>query len=139
MCFKRKKSKKILILGRTKNCSEFKTQLEAHSGICQTSKMEPLLKTIKYLTDCSPLLLFYTPWKHQKIFRLSDIFRGYRKGTPGCNGLNNTFIRNARLKLAINQAKTKQHQRLIFCYLKIIRFLHSRYHPKIIEDIVKNV
>ena len=139
MCFKRKKSKKILILGRTKNCSEFKNQLEAYSRICQTSKMEPLLKTIKYLTDCNPVLLLYTPRKQQKTFRLSYFFWGYRKATLGCNWLNNTFIRNSRLKLAINQAKTKQHLRLIFCYLKIIRFLHLRYHPKVIEDIVKNV
>ena len=35
----------------------------------------------------SPLLLFYTRWKHQKTFRFSDVFRGYRKTTLGCNGL----------------------------------------------------
>ena len=29
--------------------------------------------------------------------------------------------------------------RLNFCYLKIIRFLHTRYHPEIIGDILKNV
>ena len=29
--------------------------------------------------------------------------------------------------------------RLNFCYLKIIRFLHPRYHPKIAGDILKNV
>ena len=28
--------------------------------------------------------------------------------------------------------------RLNFCYLKIIRFLHPRYHPKIIGNIIKN-
>ena len=33
------------------------------------------------------MLLFYTPWKHQKTFRFSDVFRGYRKATPGCNRL----------------------------------------------------
>ena len=33
------------------------------------------------------MLLFYTPWKLQKTFRFSDIFRVYRKATPGCNGL----------------------------------------------------
>ena len=38
------------------------------------------------------MLLFYTPWKHQKTFRFSDIFRGYRKATPGCNGLNSYHI-----------------------------------------------
>ena len=39
------------------------------------------------LTHYSPVLLFNTPWKHQKTFRFSDVFRGYRKVTPGCNGL----------------------------------------------------
>ena len=39
------------------------------------------------LTHYSPVLLFYTPWK-QKIFRFSDVFRGYRKAIPGYNGLN---------------------------------------------------
>ena len=39
------------------------------------------------LTHYSSVLLFYTPWKHQKIFRFSNVFRGYRKPTPGCNGL----------------------------------------------------
>ena len=39
------------------------------------------------LTNCSPVLLFYTRWKHQKTFRFSDVFRGYRKATLGCDGL----------------------------------------------------
>ena len=39
------------------------------------------------LTHYSPVLLTYTPWKYQKIFRSSDVFRGCRKATPGCNGL----------------------------------------------------
>ena len=30
------------------------------------------------LTYYSPVLLIYTPWKHQKIFRFSDVFRGCR-------------------------------------------------------------
>ena len=34
----------------------------------------------------SPALSFYTPWKHT----FSDVFRGYRKATPGCNGLKLT-------------------------------------------------
>ena len=29
----------------------------------------------------------YTPWKHQKTFSFSDVFRECRKATPGCNGL----------------------------------------------------
>ena len=39
------------------------------------------------LTHYSPVLLSYIPWKHQKTFRFSDVFRGYRKATPGRNGL----------------------------------------------------
>ena len=39
------------------------------------------------LTHCSPVLLIYTPWKHQKTFRFSDVFKGYRQAKPGCNGL----------------------------------------------------
>ena len=39
------------------------------------------------LTHYSPVLLFYTPWKYQKIFRFSDVFRRYRKATPSCNEL----------------------------------------------------
>ena len=38
------------------------------------------------------MLLFYTLWKHQKTFRFSDVFRGYRKAAPGCNGLSKTGI-----------------------------------------------
>ena len=40
------------------------------------------------LTHYSPVLLFYTPWKHQKTFRFSGVFRGYRKATPVCYGLS---------------------------------------------------
>ena len=44
------------------------------------------------LTHYSPLLLFYAPWKYQKAFRFSDVFRGYGKATPGRNGLKlNSF------------------------------------------------
>ena len=32
-----------------------------------------------WLTHSSPVLLFYTPWKHQKTFRFSDVFRGIEK------------------------------------------------------------
>ena len=42
------------------------------------------------LTHYSLVLLFFTPWIHQKTFRFPDVFRGYRKATPGCNGLIGT-------------------------------------------------
>ena len=32
-----------------------------------------------------------TPWKHQKTLRFSDVFRGYRKGALGTNGLTCHF------------------------------------------------
>ena len=32
-------------------------------------------------------LLTYTPWKHQKPWRFSDAFRGYRWATPDCDVL----------------------------------------------------
>ena len=58
------------------------------------SAISAAIATIKlHLTHCSPALLFYTSWKHQKIFRFSDAFRGYRKATLGCNGLKSkTFF-----------------------------------------------
>ena len=63
------------------------------------------------LNHYSPLLLFYA-WKHQKNYRFSDVFRGYRKATLDCNGLSSfkklagTFIslscKNTR-KISITQ------------------------------------
>ena len=29
----------------------------------------------------------FIPWKHEKTVRFSDVFRGYRKGALGANGL----------------------------------------------------
>ena len=34
------------------------------------------------------MLLIYTLWKHQKTFRFSDVFRGYRQARLDCIGLN---------------------------------------------------
>ena len=39
------------------------------------------------LTHSFPMHPFCTPWKHQKTFRFSDVFRGYRKGALGTNKL----------------------------------------------------
>ena len=39
------------------------------------------------LTHYSLVLHFYTPWKYQKTWGFFDIFRVYRKATPGCNVL----------------------------------------------------
>ena len=51
--------------------------------------------------------------------------------------ISNTFISTVRMKLAKNQAKTKQHPEKEFCYLKIVRFVHPRSHAKIIRGILK--
>ena len=51
------------------------------------------------LNHYSPVLHIYTLWKHQKIERFSDIFRGYRQATPGCNGLSSTFCLVFRVEL----------------------------------------
>ena len=48
---------------------------------------QSFLVTYALLTHYSQVLLFDTPWKHQKNFRFSDVFRGYIKAAPGCNGL----------------------------------------------------
>ena len=53
--------------------------------------------------------------------------------------ISNTFISNARLKLAKNQANAKLHPEAEFySYLKIIHILYPRYHPKVIGHILKN-
>ena len=35
---------------------------------------------------------FLYPRKNQKTFMFSDVFRGYRKTTPGCNGLKSVVL-----------------------------------------------
>ena len=47
------------------------------------------------INPLQPGVAFYTLWKDQKTFRFSDVFRGYRKATLNCNGLNElTFNEN---------------------------------------------
>ena len=64
-----------------------------------------------HLTHYSPVLLFYIPWKHLKTFRFSDVFRGYRKATTGCNGLNKKKVG-------------------IFCYKKIDSKLYESHETR---------
>ena len=45
----------------------------------------------KDLTHSFPMHPFSTLWKHQKVLRFSDVFRGYRKGALGTNGLINEW------------------------------------------------
>ena len=53
----------------------------------------------KCLTHYCQGLLPYTIWKHQKTlrFRFSDVFKGYRKATLGCNGLSYFSLLNLLL------------------------------------------
>ena len=44
------------------------------------------------------MLLFYTRWNHQKTYRFSDLLRGYRRATPGCNGLTNSSGKRPKSK-----------------------------------------
>ena len=65
-------------------------------------------------------------WKKIKPFFRTKLYK-----------LHAFFISNARLKLAKKiKQKLSNTLRLNFLYLKIIRFLHPRYQPKIIEDIL---
>ena len=50
--------------------------------------------------------------------------------------ISNTFISNARLKLAKDQENAKHTLRLGFSYLKIMHILQPRYHPKIIRNVL---
>ena len=51
--------------------------------------------TFLTLIHYSPVLLFYT-------LRFSDVFRGYKKATPGCNGLIQSFGTHLSVPLTKN-------------------------------------
>ena len=53
--------------------------------------------------------------------------------------ISNTFISNARLKLAKSQAKAKHHHEVELSLLENFSLLHPRYYPKILGDILKYV
>ena len=52
--------------------------------------------------------------------------------------MSNTFISNARLKLAKNQAEAEQDPEADLLLLENYSHLHTCYHPKIIVHILKN-
>ena len=57
------------------------------------SKLLDLWNTVSnYLTHSFPMHSFSTPWKHQKTVRFSDVFRGWRKGALGTNGLMDELL-----------------------------------------------
>ena len=53
--------------------------------------------------------------------------------------ISNTFISNARLKLAKIQAKAKQHPEAELLVFENYSLFHLGYHPKIMGDVLKNV
>ena len=65
------------------------------------------------------MLLFYTHWKHQKTIRFSDVFRGYKKATPGCNGLI------LEVKLDFNKYNFTWSFFLFIAYLEIQTWLST--------------
>ena len=52
-----------------------------------------------------PLVSFDTPWKHQKTFVFSDVFRGYRKRPVAWNGLRRPG--NALVFLSVKKMESK--------------------------------
>ena len=79
-----------------------------------------ILVSMKMINSCH---VFLQKWNHGGVLQL----------------MIGKYDGNIRLKLAKNQAKVKQHQRLNFCYLNFIRFFHPRYHSKMTGHILKNV
>ena len=54
------------------------------------------LKQMSNLTHLLPMHTFSTPWKHQKTFRYSDVFKGLRKSALRTNGLTRLSVKNSR-------------------------------------------
>ena len=110
----------------------------------KTTLWEPLIEVI----DC-----YFSDFEHVLVGLFScftlinyvDIFSRRRisiKISTHIFFISNTFISNTRLKLANHQEKlssTTFTQLNNFCYLKIIWFLHPRYHPKVIVHVQKIV
>ena len=68
------------------------------------------------------MLLFCTPWKHQKGFRFSDVFREYRKATLGCNGLmgnSNQYF--------VNRTSQDDCKELHSLYMQLVTRKHLRW------------
>ena len=82
----------------------------------------PIENSFRRLTHYSPVLLFYIPWKHQKSFGFSDVFRGYRKANPGCNELKTRF---RCLQRAMDVKLDTLPQVIYLCFI-----LHNYYENK---------
>ena len=53
--------------------------------------------------------------------------------------ISNIFISNAKLKLANNQGKARQHPEVELLLFENYSLFYPRYHPKIVEDILNNL
>ena len=77
------------------------------------------------------------------INRNQAIFLHNQKSSQKCRYtlffISNTFISNARLKLATNQEKAKQYPEDELLLFENYSLSSSRHHSKIIGDILKNV
>ena len=51
--------------------------------------------------------------------------------------MSNIFVSNKKLKLVKTQAKAKQNPEAVLLLFENICFLHPRYYPKILRDILK--
>ena len=75
-------------------------------------RCQSFLSSRSLFNPLQPGVAFLYPWKHQKTLKF--VFRGYKKATPGCNGLNKHNIRNSRTRseicFRIKRKKPERHQ-----------------------------
>ena len=72
------KSTDLLLLEVTKVQNVLVVVTDDDSGNEDVLVRDHLQISLLILTRYSPVFFIYTPWKHQKTFRFSDVFRGYR-------------------------------------------------------------
>ena len=85
------------------------------------------------LTYYSPVLLFYTPWKHQKTFSFSDVFKGDRKATLGFNGLsmlNSLLLFVLRINFIKNNFIKKKLRQRCFAMNFLSKNIQNSFHKR---------
>ena len=88
---------------------------EYHNQVGGISLCSPLLNEIQFNPLQPGVAFLYPP---ENIWRFSDVFRGYRKATPGCNGL--TSLNILLWKVAFSTIALS----LDFCNYKVLK-MHS--------------
>ena len=89
--------------------------------LCYTSYNFKTCHTCQNLqewTHYNPVLLCCTSWKHKKTLRFSNVFRGYRKATPGCNWLNS----EEENKIWLQWKSKSSHRSCKICGIKLFDF-----------------